>query len=74
LLSHPKNVFRWIFTYSYFAFDNVFNTKRGKKTLKNVKNVYYIYAVHNWADSGGDVAMASDQFLLVPACAAACPE
>jgi len=39
--SSSKNIFRWIFTYLYFAFDNVFkNKKRGenlKKTLKNVK-------------------------------------
>ena len=55
--SSSKNIFRWIFTYLYIAFDNVFlNIKSGKNkknTLKNakkhdlnknnVKNVYYIY-------------------------------
>jgi len=42
-----KNIFRWIFTYLYFAFDNVFlNKNTWKKTLKNVKtNDYYIYGL-----------------------------
>jgi len=39
--SSSKNIFRWIFTYLYFAFDNVFlkikKTWKKLKTLKNVK-------------------------------------
>jgi len=32
MIQSAKNIFRWIFTYLYFAFDNVFfkNKKRGK--------------------------------------------
>jgi len=40
-----KSIFRSIFAYSYFAFDNVFlNKKRGKskKNVKNVKNVTWV--------------------------------
>jgi len=41
--SSSKNIFRWIFTYLYFAFDNVFLNKKKrqkklKKMLKDVKN------------------------------------
>jgi len=37
--AYCKSSFRWIFAYSYFAFDSVFGTikKRGKKFKKNVK-------------------------------------
>jgi len=39
--SSSKNIFRWIFTYLYFALDNVFlkikNGEKIKKMLKNVK-------------------------------------
>jgi len=38
-MSSSKNIFRWIFTYLYFAFDNVFLIKNVEKYLKNVKNV-----------------------------------
>jgi len=46
--SSSKSIFRWIFTYLYFAFDNVFlNKKNVEKIKKNVKNVYYIYGFAN---------------------------
>ena len=36
--SSSKNIFRWIFTYLYFAFDNVFfKIKKRGKNKKNVK-------------------------------------
>jgi len=35
--SSSKNIFRWIFTYLYFAFDSF--KKTWKKFFKNVKNV-----------------------------------
>jgi len=51
--SSSKNIFRWIFTYLYFAFDGFLNKKveeiknvkkRKKRDLnKKRKNVYYIY-------------------------------
>jgi len=44
--SSSKNIFRWIFTYLYFAFDNVLkNVEKYKKVKKNVKDVYYIYGL-----------------------------
>jgi len=36
--SSSKNIFRWIFTYLYVAFDPFLNKERGKN-VKNVKNV-----------------------------------
>jgi len=42
--SFSKNIFRWIFTYLYFAFDNAFfKLKKRGEIKKTLKNVYYIY-------------------------------
>jgi len=60
--SSSKNVFRWIFTNLYFAFDVFLKKKCGKKNKKNVnkrkkrdlnkkrKNVYYMYDLDLVAD------------------------
>ena len=60
-MASSKCIFRWMFAYSYFAFDNVFlklkknvekiKQKRYKNVknvtwIKNVKNVYYIYMAY----------------------------